>query len=69
MNIDLNRGGMPQLPPQAPLILIVPGIGLALLGIVVIANPDLIAYLFGGVMVLFGLLLAFLGWRMLQRLR
>ena len=68
MNIDLNRG-MPQIPPHAPFLLIVPGVGLAALGILVIFNPPLIAYIFGGCIMLLGLFLAFAGWRLMQRLK
>lgn len=68
MNIDLNRG-MPQIPPQAPYILIVPGLALAALGIIIIVNPAIIAFMVGGFMVLIGILLAFLGWRLLQKLK
>ena len=68
MNFDLNRG-MPQIPSHAPWLLIVPGVGLAVLGLLVIFNPDLIAYMFGGCMMAIGLLIAFAGWRLLQRMR
>ena len=68
MNFDLNRG-MPQIPPSAPWLLIVPGVGLAALGLVVIFNPALIAFMFGGCMMAIGLLITFAGWRLLQRMR
>jgi hypothetical protein len=68
MNIDLNRG-MPQIPPHAPYLLIIPGVSLAVLGVLVIFNPDLIAYMFGGCMLALGLLIAFAGWRLMRRMR
>lgn len=69
MNINLNRGGMPQMPPHAPFLLIVPGVALAALGVIVIVNPHIIAYLFGGFIGAVGLLLALAGWRLQQRMK
>jgi hypothetical protein len=68
MNIDLNRG-MPQIPPHAPYLLIVPGVALAALGLIVIVNPVLVAYMFGGCMLALGLVIAFAGWRLMRRMR
>jgi hypothetical protein len=68
MNIDLNRG-MPQIPPHAPYILIVPGVGLAVLGILVFFNHALVQFLVGGMLLLVGMLLTFVGWRLLQRMK
>lgn len=68
MDFKLNRGGMPQVPPQMPVVLMVPGFGMAFLGLLLIYNPDLIAYIVGGILVVLGALLFLAGLRMKRML-
>jgi uncharacterized membrane protein len=63
MTFQLNRGGLPQFPPNAPLFLIVPGAGLALFGLLVLFNPDLIRWMVGGLFLVVGGLMLFAGMR------
>lgn len=66
MDFNLHRGG-PQLPAQAPLILMLPGFGLVALAILLIYNRELLVWLVAGMMFFVGAILILLGRRM-QRL-
>lgn len=55
--------GMPQLPPGAPLLLIVPGIALICFGLLLFFNPWLLVWIVAGMFVLVGALLTFAGMR------
>ena len=70
MEINLNRGmpGMPQLPTQAPIVLIALGAALALFGIVVLFNPWLLVYLVAGVFILVGFVVLMMGLRLKRML-
>lgn len=65
MDIKIKGGmqGMPQLPTNAPMFLIVPGIGLMLFGALIIYNPVLLTYIIAGLFLLLGLLLVMMGLR------
>ncbi|GAB4147309.1 MAG: hypothetical protein Fur0037_15480 [Planctomycetota bacterium] len=67
MEFKLPRGGMPQLPPQAPMFLMVPGVALIALGVLVLFNEVLIKFLVAGVFLVLGGLLV-LGARRVQRM-
>lgn len=58
MDVKLNRGGQP-LPPPNPLVFI-PGGLLAIFGLFVIWNPQLVAYLVGGAFIALGILITVL---------
>lgn len=64
MEFKLKGGqGLPQLSPAAPYILMIPGAGLVLFGIVLLTNPWLLVYMVAGVFILLGALLTLAGWR------
>ena len=65
MDINLNRGmpGMPSLPPQLPLLLLVLGCGSIGLGVLLLMNPLLLVYLVAGVFILIGGILLLTGMR------
>ena len=65
MDFKLKGGmpGMPQLPPAAPLILIVPGAGMILFGVLIFANEWLLRWIVAGMFCLLGALLLFAGMR------
>jgi uncharacterized membrane protein HdeD (DUF308 family) len=69
MDFNLPRGGMPQLPPQVPMFLLIPGVLLIGLGVLVIWNPFLIQYMVAGVFIVLGLLLVLAGRRMQRMLK
>lgn len=69
MEFNLPRGGMPQLSPQAPMFLMVPGVVLIALGLLVLWNPVLIQYMVAGVFVAVGGLLVIVGRRMQRMFR
>ena len=68
MDFKLNRGGMPQVPPQMPVVLMVPGFLLAFFGLLLIYNPDLVGYIVGGILMVLGGLLFLAGMRMKRML-
>ncbi|MGE3174766.1 MAG: hypothetical protein AB7O97_19205 [Planctomycetota bacterium] len=59
-----GMGGMPQLPPNAVYLLLVPGFVLLGLGILLFFNEWLLRYLVAGVFVVLGGLLTMMGLRM-----
>ncbi len=65
MDFKLNRGmpGMPQVPPQLPMLLIVVGAAFAGFGLMLIWNEWLLRYLVAGVFLLIGGLLLLSGLR------
>ncbi|MEY4672616.1 MAG: hypothetical protein RL148_400 [Planctomycetota bacterium] len=68
MDFKLNRGGMPQVPPQMPVVLMVPGFLLGFFGLLLIYNPDLVGYIVGGILMVLGGLLFLAGMRMKRML-
>lgn len=64
MDFNLNRGPIPQLPPKAPMLLMVPGLGLIGLSILLWLQPTLLLYLVCGILATLGALLVFLARRM-----
>lgn len=69
MDFNLPRGGMPQLPPQVPMLLLLPGLALIVLGLVVLWNPFLIQYMVAGAFIALGALLMLAGRRMQRMMR
>lgn len=71
MEFQLNRGmpGMPQLPPQLPILLMGLGGACALFGLLLLWNPWLLQYLVAGVFLLIGTLLLLTGLRAKRLLR
>lgn len=65
MDINLNRGmpGMPQLPTQLPIVLLVLGSGAICFGLLLLWNEWLLRYLVAGVFLLIGALLLLTGLR------
>ena len=65
MDFKLRGGmpGMPQLPPHAPMLLIVPGVGFILFGVTLIFNAWLLVYMVAGIFLLLGGLLTMAGLR------
>jgi hypothetical protein len=65
MDINLKRGmpGMPTVPPQLPMLLLVLGIAFVGLGLLLLANEWLLRWLVAGVFILIGGLLLITGWR------
>ena len=68
MDFKLNRGGMPQVPPQMPVVLMVPGFLLAFFGLLLIYKPELVDYILGGILMVLGGLLFLAGMRMKRML-
>lgn len=65
MEFKLKGGtpGTPQLPASAPMMLMVPGIGLMLLGVLILTNHQLLVYMVAGIFLLLGGLLTLAGFR------
>lgn len=66
MDFTLNRGmpgGMPQLPPALPNLLLFVGGCIALLGLLLFWNEHLLRYLVAGVFLLVGAVLVLIGLR------
>lgn len=65
MDIKLKGGmpGMPSVPPQLPLLLLLLGGGAIGFGLLLIFNPNLLVYLVAGLFFLVGALLLITGWR------
>jgi hypothetical protein len=55
--------GMPTVPPQLPMLLLVLGIAFVGLGLLLLANEWLLRWLVAGVFILIGGLLLITGWR------
>ncbi|HLQ38896.1 MAG TPA: hypothetical protein VK348_13890 [Planctomycetota bacterium] len=64
MDFNLHRGSMPQIPPQLPLIVMVPGVFLIALGLLLIYNEHLLVYMVAGTFMLIGAILLLIGWRL-----
>jgi hypothetical protein len=67
MEFNLPRGGMPQIPPQAAMFVLVPGVLLIGIGVLVLFNEVLIKFMVAGVFIVLGGLLVLLA-RRLQRM-
>lgn len=67
MEFNLPRGGMPQIPPQAPMFVLIPGVALVGIGVLVLFNEVLIKFMVAGMFIVIGGLLVLLA-RRLQRL-
>lgn len=65
MDIKLNRGmpGMPQVPPQLPLLLLVVGSAAIGFGLLLLWNEWLLRWLVAGVFIVIGGVLLMTGWR------
>lgn len=65
MDIKLNRGmpGMPQVPPQLPMLLLVIGCASIGFGLLLLFNPWLLQWLVAGLFILVGGVLLLTGWR------
>ncbi len=60
MDINLNRG-MPSVPPNLPMLLLVLGAGSAGLGVLIIWNEDLLRWMVAGIFLLIGAVLLLTG--------
>jgi hypothetical protein len=63
MEFKLRGAGTPTLPPHAPLLLLVPGIGFIVFGVLLLYNEKLLVYIVAGLFILLGGLLALAGLR------
>ncbi|MCB9876188.1 MAG: hypothetical protein H6835_01190 [Planctomycetes bacterium] len=65
MDIKLKGGmpGMPSVPPQLPMLLLLLGAGAVGFGFLLLYNPNLLVYLVAGLFFLIGALLLITGWR------
>lgn len=65
MEFKLNggMGGMPQLPPAAPYLLMVPGFALCFFGLLLFFNEWLLRWIIAGLFLVIGGLLALAGLR------
>ena len=65
MDIRLKGGmpGMPTIPPQLPLLLLVLGAGAAGFGMLLLFNPWLLQYLVAALFLAIGALLMIVAWR------
>ena len=59
----MPMGGMPQLPSNAPMFLLVPGAAFVLLGVWLLISPKLLVYLVAGILFPIGGLLLLAGLR------
>ncbi len=63
MDINLNRGGMPAVPPNLPFLLMMLGGGAIGLGLLIIFNEELLRWMVASVFLLIGAVLLFTGLR------
>jgi hypothetical protein len=63
-----GMGGMPSLPPSAPILLLVPGACLVGFGLLLFFNEWLLRWIMAGMFVLIGALLLMAGMRMKRML-